>query len=400
MADGRPAVSLVCGDCRGELARMAPSSVASVVTDPPYGLGFMGLEWDRLGRWSPSAQAWHESWAREALRVLRPGGYLLAMGGTRTFHRLACGLEAAGFEVRDCICWIYASGFPKSAGLAGAGAEWKGWGTALKPAWEPVVVARKPAAERTLAGNVLVHGTGGLNVDGCRIPYLGEGTGSNNWYRKDIYRSARVSAFQGMEHAVRRGPGSGRFPANVLCDNVPDEGPLPGVAVEGRGVSNAAARGLPIFRKTPKTRGIYGRYAMRGTDYPGNPPEKGLGSGILGPYTRFFRLPVEEEGAARLLVVPKPSGRERGKSNRHPTVKPVRLFRHLIRLVTPPGGTVCDPFVGSGTAAVAAMLEGFDFAGIDIEEKYVRVAEARAEDARKAAADSIRVLKRGAGDAG
>ena len=149
-------------------------------------------------------------------------------------------------------------------------------------------------------------------------------------------------------------------------------------------MSNAAARGLPIYRKTAKTAGIYGKYRMRGTDYPGNPPEMGLGNGILGPYTRFFRLPIKDPGSPRLFVIPKPSKREKGPANRHPTVKPVRLFRHVIRLVTPPGETLCDPFLGSGTTAVAAIQEGVKFVGIKRQKDYFRIARTRVKEAWRA----------------
>ena len=245
------------GDCREIMATFEPCSVDAIVTDPPYGLEFMGKDWDRLGKSSrasqkpspaqanfpmksrarsiaerrngPEQQQWHEAWAAEAFRVLKPGGYLLAFGGTRTFHRLTCAIEDAGFEIRDCLSWLYGSGFPKSldvskaidkaagaeriqyqtnlsrdtravrlSGNAGitcaicgettvgqdglvcghpkdsgpatdAAREWSGWGTALKPAWEPIILARKPLAEPTVASNVLRHGTGAINVDGCRI---------------------------------------------------------------------------------------------------------------------------------------------------------------------------------------------------------------------------------------
>lgn len=391
--------SIICGNARQVLGRMRPASIASIVTDPPYGLEFMGKDWDRLGGTgsdrSERQVAWHRSWAAAAFRVLKPGGYLLAMGGTRTCHRLACALEKEGFEIRDCLCWIYASGFPKSVDLArligrstgGQGrpaSSWAGWGTALKPAWEPIIVARRPVVERNLSRNVLAFGTGGLNARGCLIPYLCENAEANNWYRKDKYRSARQSLFQGRAHSIWRIPSLGRFPANVLCDNQPPAGPLAGVVVGGSGVSNTASRGLPIFRKTPKTKRVYGAFRNMGIDYPGNPPETGLGDGILGPYTRFFRLPIEGPESLRFFVIPKPSKGEKGRGNDHPTVKPVRLFRYLIRLITPPGGIVCDPFLGSGTAAVAAIEERATFVGIEADSGYVAIARERVRAALRA----------------
>jgi len=151
-------IDLMLGDCRERMATLEPESVDSIVTDPPYGLSFMGKGWDHG---VPGVQFW-----AEALRVAKPGAHLLAFGGTRTFHRLAVAIEDAGWEVRDCVMWVYGSGFPKSHNLSG---EWSGWGTALKPAWEPVIVARKPLVG-TVAANVLAHGTGALNIDGCRVP--------------------------------------------------------------------------------------------------------------------------------------------------------------------------------------------------------------------------------------
>lgn len=152
---------LIHADCIEAMQQMDEASVDAIVTDPPYLIGFMGRTWDRQVE-----QNWHHLWATEALRVLGPGAHLLAFGGTRTFHRLTCALEDAGFEIRDCLSWLYGSGFPKSLNLDG---DWQGWGTALKPAWEPIVLARKPLAERNVASNVQRFGTGALNIDGARI---------------------------------------------------------------------------------------------------------------------------------------------------------------------------------------------------------------------------------------
>lgn len=436
------------GDAAEVLLRLRPASIASIVTDPPYGLEFLGEEWDKLAKPKrgklggfadgrkpsfqrvrhhlPEMQLWHERWASSAYRALKPGGHLLATSATRTLHHLAVALERSGFEIRDCMCWIYATGFPKSSNVGvaiakltgrvaargaetltdirggqlragrdtrlrytrprliplGRAADWDGWGTALKPAWEPILVARKPLAERTLTRNILAHGSGALNVSACRIPYASRAAPINNWYRKDLYATARRSLFQGREHRVMRGPGPGRFPANVLCDSIPPHGPLPGVIVSGAGLSNTAARGDEI-RRTATGGNVYGEFCARSSLFPRRDPESGPGDGILGPYTRFFRLPIEDPVGPRFFVVPKPGKNEKGRDNCHPTVKPVRLFRYLIRLVTPPGEVTCDPFLGSGTSAVAARIEGIDFVGIEKNREYISLARCRLREWRQ-----------------
>jgi len=339
------------GDCiavmRGELA---DGSIDAIVTDPPYGLGFMGKAWDAL----PPG----EEWARECLRVLKPGGHLLAFGGTRTWHRLAVAVEDAGFEIRDSVAWMYGSGFPKSLDVSkaidkAAGAErrvvgvgqyanrgrrtdnrvygeatpsttevvtapateaaqqWSGWGTALKPAFEPIVVARKPLSG-TVAANVLAHGTGALNIDGCRIKGPGAEAGRTR------HGGGIVGAGSSYELAdVRTKESPGRWPANVILDE-----------------SQAAALD-------------------------------------------------EQSGASRFFYCAKAPKRERPVVDgvAHPTVKPLALMRYLVRLVTPPGGTVLDPFAGSGATVEAALLEGFDAIGIEREADYLPLIAARIERA-------------------
>lgn len=326
------------GDCIATMRAMPDNSVDSIVTDPPYELGFMGKGWDKSGI-ANSVEMW-----REALRVLKPGGHLLAFSGSRTYHRMTCAIEDAGFEVRDQIMWLYGSGFPKSLDVSkaidkAAGAErevtrsataeyaegdniswdnrsssarerrdipateaarqWQGWGTALKPAHEPVCVARKPFAA-TVAANVLAHGTGALNIDGCRI---GEEemprTKSNG-----ILISENGSMAGGNSAIVSAGHAIGRWPANVIHDGLAEE------------------------------------------------------------WARFF-------------YCPKASKKDREEGNIHPTVKPADLMRYLVRLVTPDGGTVLDPFMGSGSTGKAAVSEGFRFIGIDMTPEYVEIARAR-----------------------
>jgi site-specific DNA-methyltransferase (adenine-specific) len=361
------------GDCIAVMAELDEASVDAVVTDPPYGLEFMGKEWDGAngfrrslnpadaGRDDPFGrasargpeyragrlfQAWSTSWATEALRVLKPGGHLLSFGGTRTYHRLTCALEDAGFEVRDCIAWLYGSGFPKSHNLDG---EWDGWGTALKPAFEPIVLARKPMSG-TVAENVLRHGTGALNVNGTRIEapegvarFADKGEPSVGIYGDGLHGSKAL----GVDGSV------GRWPANVLLD------PEAAAMLDDIGDSGGASR----FFYTAKTsraereRGVveYGddidEHRVARLNAMGDDPPEDID-------------PVSERFTTRAR-------------NHHPTVKPVDLMQWLCRLVTPPGGLVLDPFVGSGSTGMAALREGFDFIGIEREPEYVAIARAR-----------------------
>jgi site-specific DNA-methyltransferase (adenine-specific) len=357
-------VRLFHGDCREVLGQLADASVDSVVTDPPYELGFMGKAWDAQG------VAYDCALWREVLRVLKPGGHLLAFGGTRTYHRLACAIEDAGFEIRDSIHWLYGSGFPKSLDVSkaidkAAGAErprtepqrrtnpsnaiatsgfgadgwapqvnkaatpeaarWEGWGTALKPAHEPVVVARKPLAG-TVAANVLAHGTGALNVDGCRV---GTGGDKGVWPITD-------RRHDDVAYTLAPTPtdnSQGRWPANVVLD--------PGAAEV--------------------------------LDRQSGDDEAGA--------SRFFTVAgFTDADLTSFRYVAKPDRAERNAGldgNFHPTVKPLDLMRWLVRLVTPPGGTVLDPFAGSGTTLAAAVLEGFDVVGIELTADYLPLIEGR-----------------------
>ena len=500
------------GDCVEVMAAMEPASVDAVVTDPPYGLEFMGKEWDRLdgglpqeavwkGRrgnggssigtddtkpssrhrvslgagkkhafkrcstcgkrqfsgspcvcsepeWTieypegaPSSslrmQRWHETWAREALRVLKPGGHLLAFSGTRTSHRMVCAIEDAGFEIRDSIVWMYGSGFPKSLDVSkaidkaacaerdvvgvyaspegtsgrsdGSGVEcmagkgigglnaitapatpeaerWQGWGTALKPAHEPIVVARKPLVG-TVAANVLTHGTGALNVDGCRVGFAGDADETESKAKNrhaDFGSGPRDNAVFGQD---KRDRGTydppGRWPANVVLDG------------EAAAMLDEQTGDRPSRAGTTKRQGL--GYHGGSTD------ADGIGYGDdSGGASRFFycaktstaernagldRFPMGESkkldgGAWRSNVDERnPAGTsstaDRVARNVHPTVKPIALMRWLVRLVTPPGGLVLDPFLGSGTTGCAAALEGFEFVGIERDEEYAAIAEAR-----------------------
>ena len=377
------------GDCLEVLSTMPDNSVDSIVTDPPYGLSFMGKKWDYD---VPSEDIW-----RECLRVLKPGGHLLAFAGTRTQHRMAVRIEDAGFEIRDMIAWVYGSGFPKSLDVSkaidkAAGAErdvvgvredfakraskirvgvswadpelhdgsfsnpqnagqitapatpeaqqWSGWGTALKPALEPITVARKPLIG-TVAANVLEHGTGGINVDGCRVA-------------ADDKTPAPVGHFVGSEIGPTglrgerdgRADNLGRWPANLIHDGS-DE--VVGLFPQ-TGASKSTPRNNGEFKSVAKGRDL--PHVTHGHDDNGG-------------------------SAARFFYCAKASKKDRDEGNGHPTVKPTALMRYLCRLVTPPEGIVLDPFMGSGSTGKAAMLEGFHFIGIERDADYLEIAKAR-----------------------
>jgi len=379
---------ILAGDCIEQMRTLEADSVDAIVTDPPYGLEFMGKDWDGFG--TPLGfQTWTEQWAREALRVLKPGGHLLAFGGTRMYHRLAAGIEDAGFEIRDTLMWLYGSGFPKSLDVSkaidkAAGAErevvgrnpnsrenatienslyepgtvgktasitapsteaakkWQGWGTALKPAVEPIVLARKPLIG-TVADNVLTHGTGALNIDASRI-------GTDDRFGGGAKGSSGFAAGYKADGWVA-GSSAGRWPANILLDEA-----AAALLDEQSGVLTSGARSAK-------------QYAVTFT-----PNEK---------FSDKYELPALDKssgGASRFFYVAKASRSERNKGlerNIHPTVKPVQLMRYLIRLVTPKGGTVLDPFLGSGTTAVAAIEEGVAWIGCEREPEYLEIIEAR-----------------------
>lgn len=409
------------GDCRTVLETMGECSVDAVVTDPPYELGFMGKSWDKAGvSYEPA------TWSA-VHRVLKPGGHLLAFGGSRTFHRIAVAIEDAGFEIRDTISWLYGSGFPKSHDIgkavnaqqklggcsvqlrreAAMGAnytpsevvgqrgtatvysapsskpveymeaptedavKWSGWGTALKPAWEPVIVARKRPIG-TIAENVLAHQTGAMNIEACRIP-------ATDGYEKmwDKPMSTNISApgganfnsGTGVQHVVdlsHKKP-SGRWPANVILDEdsarMIDE--QAGSRGGGYGVRGGANRtDGDIFSGLGATGEV-------------------VGYGDSGGPSRFFYCPKASK-SERNFGVPQPDfdTKEFGKhryANFHPTVKPIELMRYLCRLVTPTGGVVLDPFMGSGSTGCAALMEGFSFIGVEREEAYAEIARNRLE---------------------
>jgi DNA modification methylase len=328
------------GDCLEVLRAMPDCSVDAVVTDPPYGLSFMGKKWDYD---VPSVEIWHE-----CLRVLKPGGHLLAFAGTRTQHRMACRIEDAGFEIRDMIAWVYGSGFPKSHNLSG---DWQGWGTALKPALEPITVARKPLAG-TVAANVLEHGTGALNVDGCRVGdnagwSYPNGRGGGGWHGRESL-SANLSEPMAATQ--------GRWPANLIHDGSAEPAALLGTADRFFYCAKAS--------KSDRDDGLES-FEAKATAF-GNQAQAELKRGNLD----------HDDGKSGMNKV-------KLRQNIHPTVKPTNLMRYLCRLVTPPGGVVLDPFTGSGSTGKAAVLEGFRFIGIERDPQYVEIARARVAAARR-----------------
>ena len=414
----RVSIRLLCGDALEQLRLLEVNSVDAVVTDPPYGIGFMGKTWDNFGgplgvghglqraggREAGGAmkagdsydrslsgqhgfQSWCEVWAVEALRVAKPGAHLLAFGGTRTFHRLTCAIEDAGWEIRDCLGWIYGSGFPKSLNAAVAVARsvdptweigspypeaairWQGWGTGLKPAWEPIILTRKPL-EGTVAENVQKWGTGALNIDGCRITAQpGDYSHPGN---DGISPEGRHKYNGGWAHANQMPPSpAGRWPANLIHDGseevvgmFPQVNNQTGDRFKGGGFVGA---NMPIG------------YADSGSAarffYCAKASKEDRDEGLEYQPKKFLATMGDGIGA-REHSPKEPSA---WVHNNHPTVKPTALMRYLCRLVTPPGGTVLDPFMGSGSTGKAAVLEGFSFIGIDNVPEYVEIARRRIE---------------------
>ena len=397
-------VQILHGDCRDVLRTLADASVDSVVTDPPYHLtqasrgghartnnpemphgrhrigdkGFMGKQWD-----GGDVAFRAETWA-EVLRVLKPGGFLVAFGGTRTYHRLACAIEDGGFEVRDMLAWLFGSGFPKGTDKAKIPEAWRGWNTALKPAHEPICLARKPM-QGTLAENLWRWGTGALWIDGCRVPLDGDGDAYARNHSGDRGHDGTRSIDRVGATDLRPGGGSastiGRWPANVLHDGS-DE-----VVAEFPSEAGAAA---PVRRRNAdKFSRVYGAFN-------GNVDEAGSTfKGDTGSAARFFycaKADRADRNAGLDGMPEKPllwsSGEQnpgafqspntkRAAQNNHPTVKPTDLMRWLCRLVTPPGGIVLDPFMGSGSTLKAAELEGFSAIGIELEAEYIEIARRR-----------------------
>jgi len=415
-------IKLMQGDNILSLKKLPDNSIDSIVTDPPYGLSFMNKKWDYE---VPSVEFW-----KEALRVLKPGGHVLSFGGTRTYHRMVVNMEDAGFEIRDQIMWIYASGFPKSLNIGKAfdkkqgnereikgeyiapdgnkrtgvltgteyykedgdtynnddriitkgSSQYEGWGTALKPANEPICLARKPLSEKTIVDNVIKWGTGGINVDGCRI-------GTDDKWEGRIGNGKPGLSLQGSLDGTFNSQSSpshneGRFPANILFDEEAAQ-----VLDEQSGISKSNTKP----KVTDKEAGnMYHKYEQQDNNYKqklyvGDYSDKGGASRFfyvakVGKKERNLGLddsfdketkgyrPGEALGGQQIDVI---------KKNFHPTLKPINLMTYLCRLITPPGGIILDPFMGSGSTGISACLEGFRFVGMELDEDYFKIAEAR-----------------------
>ncbi len=383
-------IDLRLGNCLEVLKDLEDNSIDSIVTDSPYGLSFMGKKWDYE---VPSIEIW-----KECLRVLKPSAHLLSFSGSRTYHRMAVNIEDAGFEIRDQIMWIYGSGFPKSHNIGKAidklegnerkdlgvspnarnseknnetlyidkskaritkgNSKWEGWGSSMKPAHEPIVVARKPLSEKTLAQNVLEWGTGGMNIDESRIAYVSD-------YDKKHQQDIRLG--QEKNGVFFGGKGStkcdiidtqGRWPANIILDEEA------GKILDEQSGYKTGQRGIVKGDEPSHTKknNIYNDYSMVEGKYA--EPKDSLG------------------GASRFFYCPKVSPKERnmgldGIKNTHITVKPIKLMEYLINLVTPKEGVVLDLFMGSGSTGIAAVNKGFNFIGIEMEFDYFNIAKER-----------------------
>jgi DNA modification methylase len=425
------------GDCLEVMRTLEANSVDAVVTDPPYGIRFMGKAWDgadieamtdrrrefdstdptatvRGGHKSLAAHAglydlspkgmrafqdFSRLWGVEAMRVMKPGAHLVSFASPRTYHRMVCGLEEAGLEIRDTLMWLFGSGFPKSHNLRG---DMEGWGTALKPAHEPIVLARKPLAG-TVAINVEAHGTGALNIDGCRVAVDGVRapiTGKGGLPTRNDEIAPRDAGVVAQPHEL------GRWPANVLHDGSKEVVAL---------FPDAGGQQGPISSTAPseKTSNVFGKMSRQGeasaerryADSGGTnfAPLPGQRREDTGSAARFFycakaskedRNDGLDEFESRLFGMSGAAAaaaargehydngdggvnRVTSRKNHHPTVKPTDLMRWLCRLVTPPGGVVLDPFTGSGSTGRAAIAEGMRFVGIELDPAYAAIAEAR-----------------------
>lgn len=407
------------GDCLEILKDYPDNHFDSVVTDPPYGLAFMNKKWDYD---VPSIEIW-----QEVLRVLKPGGHLLSFGGSRTYHRMACRIEDAGFEIRDCIMWLYGSGFPKSLDISKAidkqaGAErkivgtkiehnikgsgdnsrlmtssgkregininitepateeakqWEGWGTALKPAHEPIIMARKPLSEKNIAENILKWGVGGINIDECRIELGPEGKTKGGCNSKN-------SMWFGEGNKTKEDNSIGRFPANLILDEeagqlLDQQSGISQSKSSYRGLQHSGRHGgLADLDSNIKegTNTIRGHDDLRGASrffYCAKASKKERNIGL-----EDFETKKVSDGRQKEVD----SAFQRGKTERHnthPTVKPVKLMEYLVKLITPKNGIVLDPFMGSGSTGIAAKSLGFKFCGIEQNNEYFRIAEARIE---------------------
>lgn len=339
---------IIVGDCLDVMKTFPDNHFSSIVTDPPYGLSFMNKGWDHE---VPGKEYWEE-----AFRITKPGGHLLAMGGTRTFHRLACAVEDAGWEIRDCIVWLYGSGFPKSHNRFGI----DGWGTALKPAFEPIIMAMK-LCEGTFKQNAEKWGQAGINIDGCRIE-IEDDVDFDSAQNHDTMGYGGAKNNPCTNHYSKKG----RWPANVILDEEAAAMLDEQSGILKSGMLHGELEGKSINQ-------VYGKRAKKNV----NP------------------FPSNSGGASRFFYCAKTSSKERNEGlvgakvkNNHPTVKPLKLMEYLIKLVMPPkGGLLLDPFAGSGSTILAAKRLGFDAIGIEKIDEYAIIARARVDSYKSESPD-------------
>ena len=429
---------LMLGDNIESLRKLPDNSIDSVVTDPPYGLSFMNKKWDHD---VPSIEFW-----REVYRVLKPGGHVLSFGGTRTYHRMVVNIEDAGFEIRDQIMWLYGSGFPKSHNIGKAvdkiqgneRVEWldekktqpnirgngdqllisasgvevkdrepikhskgksqyEGWGTAMKPSVEPICVARKSLSEKSVAENVLKWGTGGINIDGCRVATDDKLQKLHNEGNKNVFDNSRKEPVSTGKKIEFVDSGEGRFPANIILDEIAGElldeqsgvlsnqskskrkGGFKTEYVGGENVNKYET--LAYSDKGGASRFFYQAKVSKaernmGLDDFEETTTGGKGHGLDRKCSHCNTSMLKPEDCK----CEEPDWITPPKKNSHPTVKPVSLMSYLCRLITPPNGIVLDPFMGSGSTGIAAQLEGFRFCGMEMDADYFKIAEARIEN--------------------
>lgn len=404
---------ILAGDCRDVLRTFEANSVDAVVTDPPYHLrankkddprraspdksqrdqGFMRQDWDG-GDVAFQAGTW-----AEVLRVAKPGAHLVAFGGTRTFHRLMCAIEDAGWELRDTLQWIYGSGYPKSKNpctcrphvetelvdafgwrLCGACGEPYELGTALKPAWEPIVLARKPISERTVRGNVARWGTGALNIEACRIAVEDVDAYASNCSGDRGHDAVRSAG--GVTDFTAKGgvAAEGRWPANVLHDGS-------GEVLAAFPIASGAKGDVLGIEPSATTARVFATYAARAAATQRHEAKASAARFFYCPKAdrkeRNFGLegwdpqPLHWSSGSQSPGTFQRAGTRKEAENHHPTVKPIAVMRWLCRLVTPTGGVVLDTFTGSGSTGCAAVAEGFKFTGIEKKAAYAAIAEAR-----------------------
>lgn len=419
-----PEYEIICGDCLEVMRTIPDNCIDSIVSDPPYGISFMGKKWDYD---VPSVEVW-----KEVLRVLKPGGHALIACGTRTQHRMAVNIEDAGFEIRDIVAWVYGSGFPKSLNIGKAidklqgnerevvgiknvmnmrggafmeakphedipvttgNTQWEGFGTALKPAMELWTLARKPLGEKTVAENVLKYGTGGINIDGCRIEFSGNGDeeemrAANERRKKSNNETGVYKGVFMASKELKPNNSQGRFPANLIHDGSDEVVGLFPETNPSKASANRNGKNSPSLMKKGfegKDVSIFGGHNDNGGSaarffYTAKASKAERNAGCEG---------MEEKRSGSMMgciddgnfLTGSGNPRQGRNHNHHPTVKPLALMRYLCRLITPPKGIVLDCYAGSGSTLIAAYQEGFDCLGIEKEAEYVEIARNRIEKA-------------------